>query len=97
VSDGDPAEHFGEFSILPRPEQEMPVSWHQAIGGDAKARIGLGFGQNLFKRGIISGFLEEGEASHPTIQDMVGKGAGNKSGTTWHRESSSGPVTRLSS
>jgi hypothetical protein len=59
--------------------------------------MGLGFGQDLFKRGIVGGFLEKGEASHSTIQDMVGEGAGNESGATRHRESSSGPVTRLSS
>ena len=73
------------------------MSRHQAIGGDTNARIGLGFGQNLFKRGLVGGFLKQGEASYSTIQDMVGEGAGNESGSTRHRESSSGPVTRLSS
>lgn len=97
VGDRNPAERFGELTILPRPEQEMPMSRHQAIGDDAEASMGLGFGQDSFKRGIVGGSLKEGEASHSTIQDMVGKGAGNESGTTWHKGSSSGTVTSLSS
>jgi hypothetical protein len=28
MRDGDPAENFGEFSILSRPEEKMPVIRH---------------------------------------------------------------------
>ena len=35
--------------ILSRPEEEVPVIEHQAIGGDADLGPNLGFGRNLSK------------------------------------------------
>ena len=37
MRDRDPAEHLGAFAILllPRPDEEMPMIGHEAIGCDA--------------------------------------------------------------
>ena len=58
VGDGHPAEHLGEFFILARPEEEVPVIRHQAVGGDANAGLSVGFGENLFERGVVRGLVE---------------------------------------
>ena len=49
VRDGNPPQHLRELSIMPRPEEEMPVIRHQARGGDADAGLGVGLGENLLK------------------------------------------------
>jgi hypothetical protein len=84
MGDGDPAQDLREFSILLRPEKEVPVIRHQAIGGDADLGLSLGFGQNLFKGGIVSGLLEEGESSHTTVQDVIGEVSRSEAWTAWH-------------
>ena len=71
VRDGNPPQHLGEFPIMPRPEEEMPVIRHQAIGGDADAGLGVGLGENLLKRGIVSGLVKQREPSDTTVQDMI--------------------------
>lgn len=58
VGDGHPAEHLGEFFILARPEEEVPVIRHQAVGGDANAGLSVGFGENRFERGVVRGLVE---------------------------------------
>jgi hypothetical protein len=59
MRDGNPAEDLGEFSILTRPEEEMPVIGHQAVGGDADLGLCVGFGENLLKGGVVSGLFKE--------------------------------------
>ena len=58
VCDGYPPQDFGEFSVMPRPEKEMPMIRHQTIGGDTDLGLGVGFGQNFLKRGVVSRFVE---------------------------------------
>ena len=59
VRNGDPAEDLGEFPIMTRPEQQMPVIGHQEIGGDANLGLGLGFGENRLKGSVVSGIFKE--------------------------------------
>ncbi len=86
MGDGDPAEHLGEFAILSRPEEEMPVIGHQAIGGDADLGLGLGFGENLLERGVVSGLFKERQPSYATIQHVIGKISSSKAGAARHTE-----------
>lgn len=58
MGDGDPPQHLGEFSILARPEQEVPVIRHQAVGGDANAGLSVGFSENRLERGVVRGLVE---------------------------------------
>ena len=76
MGDGDSADDFGEFSVMSRPEEEVPVIRHQAIGGDADPGLGLGFSENRFKGGVISGCLKQREPAHTTVQDVVGEVSG---------------------
>jgi len=62
----------------------MPVIRHEAIGGDADLGLGVGLGENLFKRAVVSGFLKERESPDTTIQDMIGESAGGEAWTAWH-------------
>ena len=58
MRDGDPAEHFRDLTIVPGPEQKMPVIRLQAIGRNTDAGSIMSLGQNLFKRGVVRGLLE---------------------------------------
>jgi hypothetical protein len=33
----------------------------------------VGLSENLFKRGVVSGFVEERQSSYAAIQDMIGE------------------------
>ncbi len=61
----DPPQHLGEFPISSWPHEQMPMIRHQAIGLDAQARGRMGFGHNLFERGVIGRFLEQRQAADP--------------------------------
>lgn len=66
----DPPQHLGEFSVSSWPQNQMPMSRHQAIGRDAQARGGMGFSKNLFKGGVVGRCLEERQAADSTVQYM---------------------------
>ncbi len=67
MRDGDSAEDLGEFSIMTKPEQQVPVIGHQAIGCNANLGLSLGFGENLLKGGVVSGLLKNRQPSHATV------------------------------
>ena len=46
---------------------------YQAIGGNPNPRLGLGFGQDLLKRGIVIGLLKQRESSNSAVEYMIGK------------------------
>ena len=53
-------------------------SWPEALGGDADLSLGLGFGETLLKRGVVSGLLKEREPSHTTVQHVIGEVSGGE-------------------
>lgn len=83
MGNGDSGQHFREFSIVSRPEEKVPVIRHQAIGGDADLGLGLGFGENLFKGGVVSGLLKEREPSDTPVQHMIGEVSRSEAWTAW--------------
>ncbi len=93
---GDPAEDFRELSILPRPQEKVPVSGHEAIGGDTDAKCGMGFGQNGFEGGVVRWGFKQRQSAYTAVQDVIGKVAGGKTGTAWHGRSCTQPLTGLS-
>jgi len=58
MCDGDPPQNLREFPSMSGPEQQVPVIWHQTIGRDADAGLGVGLVEYLLKRGIVSGLVE---------------------------------------
>lgn len=50
VGDGDPSEHLGEFTIPSRPQEQMPMVGHQAVGGDANLGLACGLRPGSFQR-----------------------------------------------
>lgn len=86
MRDGNPAEHLGEFAVMTRPEQQMPVIGHQAISGDANLRLGLGFSENLLKRGVVSGLLKERQPTHAPVQHVISTVSSSEARAAWHAE-----------
>lgn len=74
---GDPAKNFGEFSILPGPEEEMPVIGHETVGGNPEARMRGSVSENLFKGKIVGSLFKQRQSPHTTVQDVIGEAAGN--------------------
>jgi hypothetical protein len=100
MRDRDPPQYLGEFSIMSRPEEEMPMIRHQTIGRDPYPGLGMSFSQNLLERGIVSRLLKQGEPPNPTVQDMIGEISSSEAWTAWHGESSTkceAPLSRIDS
>jgi hypothetical protein len=83
---GDPAEDLGEFSVLSRPKQQVPVIRRQTVGGDADLGLGVGFGENLLKDGAVSGLLKERQPSHATVQYVIGEVSRSKAWAVRHAD-----------
>jgi len=84
MRDGNPAEDFRKFPVLPGPEEQVPMIRHEAIGGNADLSLGVGLGENLFKGGVVSGCLKERESPDAAIQDVIGEVAGGEAWTARH-------------
>lgn len=82
MRDGDPAQDLGKFAIMSRSKQKMPVIGHQAVSGDADVGLGLGFGENFLKGGVVRGLLKDWEASHTTVQHIIGEVTSSKAWAT---------------
>jgi len=81
---------------MSRPEEEIPVIRHQAIGCDPYPGLGVGFSQSLLERSIVSRLLEQREPPNPTVQDMIGEISSSEAWTTWHRLAITKLATKLS-
>lgn len=78
MSDRDPAEHLGEFAMLPRPEEGMPMIGHEAVGYDANLGLNGGFSENVLERGILRWLFEQLESADTPIQDVIGEVSSNE-------------------
>lgn len=84
MRDRDPAEHLGEFAIMPRPEEKMPMIGHEAIGGDANLGLIVGLSKNVLKCGVVRGLAEQFESADTPIQDMIGEIPSSEARPAWH-------------
>ena len=84
MRDRDPAEHLGEFAIMPRPEKKMPMIGHEAIGFDANLGLSVRLSEGLLKRGVVRWLLEQSESADTPIQDMIGEVPSSKARPAWH-------------
>lgn len=73
LRDGDPPQHLRELPISPRPEQEVPVIRHEAIGRDAYPSPVVGLGQNLLKHGAVGGLVKQRGSTDSAVEHMIGK------------------------
>lgn len=44
----------------------------------------LGSGEDLFKRGVVSGLLKQRQSPDVTIQDVIGEVSRSEAQTAWH-------------
>ncbi len=63
----DPAHHFGELAIVPRPQEQMPVVGHHTVGGNPDARSLVSLVQNVLKGKIVSGLIEQPQATYAAV------------------------------
>ena len=84
MRDRDPAEHLGEFAIMPRPEKKMPMIGHEAIGGDANIGPSVGLEENVLKCGVVRRLLEQLESADTPVQDMIGEVPSSEARPAWH-------------
>ena len=85
MRDGASPQHLREFAILSRPEEEVPVIQHQAIGSDAEAGLGVRLSQNLLKGGVVSGLVKQRESPDATVQIVIGEISGREAWRSFYR------------
>jgi hypothetical protein len=86
MGDRDPSQHLGKLPILSRPEEEMSVIRHQAIGGNPYPCLGMGLGQNLLKGDVVRRLLKQRESPDAAVQDMIVEGSSSEARAAWHAD-----------
>ena len=84
MRDRDPAEHLGEFGIMPRPKEKMPMIGHEAIGGNANLGLSVGLRENALKCSVVRRLLEQSEPADTPIQDMISEVPSSEARPAWH-------------
>ena len=84
VSQRETAHERGEFAVVSRPKNEVPMVGHEAPVEDAHGDALVGQEQDFFEGEIILIFFEESEASVGAIEDMVNQAGGGVSSGSRH-------------
>jgi hypothetical protein len=84
VRHGEPAHERGEVAIGARPEQEMKVVGHHAIGQQPHVLTRDGLGEDSLECGVITVGLEEGQAGVAAVEGVVDEAALRRSSWSWH-------------
>jgi hypothetical protein len=54
-----PVQKVGQFTVLARPEDEVKMVGHQAVGQDSEGQLVFGLAEYPFKGGVVAVFVEE--------------------------------------
>jgi len=84
MRDGNPPQHLGQLHISSRPEQDVPVIRHEAIGRDAYVSPVVGLGQNLLKGGVVRGLFKQWESTDSAVEHMIDKVSSSEAGAAGH-------------
>ncbi len=71
VRQGQPAEEARQLPGLLRPQDEVPVVGHQAVGQQAGGGVGLGFFQDALEGPVVLVLEEEGAAAVAAVEGVV--------------------------
>ena len=75
VSQGQPLHELGEVTIAARPEQEVEMIGHQAIGQQPHGVPGQCFSQDPFECSEIAAVLKDGKPGVGTVKRVINKSA----------------------
>ena len=79
-----PPTECGEFAVVLGPQDKVPVIGHQHERKDPHRELSQCFGQDADKGFVISGLLEQRQACHGPIEDVVDDTARSLSRTPRH-------------
>ena len=85
VCQGEPAHELGEFTILVRPEQDVEVVRHQAVGQQSHVVPCDGFGENTLKGDVVLVAVEDGQPGIGSVEGVVHEAALRCSSWSRHR------------
>ena len=82
---GQPAEELGDLVLGCRPDNEVPMIGHQAVGKDRQPLSDAGLGHHPLKRLVVPRFLEQRESGHRSVEDVEADSRRTDTGSTRHR------------
>ncbi len=94
MGQGQPVEEIREFAVLMRPENEVEVVGHEAVGQQAHRHLVLGLAQDTLEGGVVAVFVENGGTSHGAVEDVVDIAASSSTWPSWHAHTLQQPGTR---
>jgi hypothetical protein len=68
---GKPRHKAGEITVISRPQDQMPVRGHHAIGKDRHPQAHVGLLENLLKGPVISGVGKQRRACVPPVENVI--------------------------
>jgi hypothetical protein len=84
VADGLQLGQWNSETVLPRPDDKVPVVAQDAPGQNPRRRPRVRFQQHPLKRRLIRLLAEQRQPGYRPVQDMIDVPARSHSGCSWH-------------
>jgi hypothetical protein len=81
---GEAVHEVAELVLRSRPDDEVPVIGHEAIGEEAYRDAGVCFGEDAFEGVIVLVFMEQGPAADAAVEDVIEQASRRIAGSTRH-------------
>ena len=93
MGDGQPAQILRKVAITARPQHQVPVVRHDAIGKQPRGPPLRGLGQDAQKGGIVAVLLEQGRTGDRPIEDVIDLAAVGDTQALGHGEKLTDPFS----
>jgi hypothetical protein len=94
VGGEQPAHVRAQIPVLLRPEDQMEMVGHKAIGHERHGGTFAGFVEKLEEGGVVAVFAKDGTAAIASVEDMVAVTSLRNAWVAWHEGDYAGPEAR---
>jgi hypothetical protein len=91
VRDRHPADIIGQFAILRRPKDQMPVIGHETIAQQPRGKPLMGLGEDFLEGLVIASVIEDPLPADTPVEDMIDFPARGHSQSSGHVETLPNP------
>lgn len=84
VGDAEPTHELREFAIFARPNNHVPVIWHDAVGQQSNGQTRMSLFHHAFKRFVVGVFVEQCCPAVGPVQDVIDQSTAGSASASRH-------------